>query len=101
ERAGRPGDRDEPQPTGAQRFELRVEQPCGDRKRAAGPVEAEHEIPLVARFDRELCELLALSEVGRREADALGRDGEPRKMLAEEKRPAAVDAGRLEDGAAA
>ena len=50
---------------------------------------------------REVCELLALGGVGRREADALGRDGEPREVLAEEKRPAVVDACRLEDGAAA
>src|SRR5204863_117783 len=54
ERAGRPGDRDEAQPTRAQRFELRVEQACGDCKRPAGPVEAEREILLVAGSEREL-----------------------------------------------
>ena len=67
----------------------------------AGPVEAQREISLGAGADHEPCEPLGLGGVGRREADASGRDGEPREVLLEEERPAVVDARRLEHGATA
>ena len=65
------------------------------------PVEAEHRLGLAAPRERERGELARLVGIGRLDADALARRGEPDEVRLELERHAAVDAHRLERGAAA